>query len=316
MSAGAMDAFASAGDLVRKAPGVRAVDASQSVSYRSGDQNDSFSVLSCEAIRSRVRVGHCADGDVFAIVDPSSSYSVPPVRTGQALTLTTSIPGNASSSIDGPKWTVPAVTDVPLVPQSHSAWGLLVTPGAIASVGQVPYANAQLLVRLDPGTPDAAEQVRNSLAPLGWKTSTYFAGVQDLSKQVKQYQAIRRGLVAGSLITLLLAGASLVMLALEQVRERRRPLAVLAATGVRRGVLARSLLWQNAIPLLVATIVAVMVGIGLGGLLLRLLSRSPIFDWGGIAILAGSAVLLVFGVTVLTLPSLREATAAPGLRAE
>jgi hypothetical protein len=319
MSEGAMDSFAAAGDLVRKSPGVRAAEGSQSVAYRSGDSWDSFRVLSCDAMRSRVQLGKCADGDVFWAVDAPSSQgspTEPSVRAGQVLTLTAPVDGGASRSKDGPKWTVPGITDVTPLPGVNSTWGLLVTPGALAGVGQVPYSNAELVVRLDPGNPDAAELVRNSLAPLSWKTSSYYLGAQDLTKEVKQYQAIRRGLVAGSLITLLLAGASLVMLALEQVRERRRPLAVLAATGVRRGVLARSLLWQNAIPLLVATLVAVVVGIGLGALLLRLLSRSLVFDWSGIVILAASAVVLVFGVTVLTLPSLREATAAPGLRAE
>jgi predicted lysophospholipase L1 biosynthesis ABC-type transport system permease subunit len=123
-------------------------------------------------------------------------------------------------------------------------------------------------------------------------------------------------LPAGSLITLLLAGASLLVPALEQGRARRRPLAVLAASGVPRSTLAWSLLWQNAIPFLLAMVVAVATGAGLGVLLLRVLAQPVALDFAGMGVPAGASVFLVLLVTVLTLPSLRRATGALGLRTE
>jgi hypothetical protein len=121
-------------------------------------------------------------------------------------------------------------------------------------------------------------------------------------------------LPAGSLITLLLAGASLLVPALEQVRARRRPLAVLTASGVPRSTLAWSLLWQNAIPLLLAMVVAVATGAGLG--VLRVLAQPVALDFAGMGVLAGASVLLVLLVTVPTLPALRRATGALGPRTE
>ena len=94
------------------------------------------------------------------------------------------------------------------------------------------------------------------------------------------------------------------------------PLAVLAASGVPRGALSRSLLWQNAVPLLLALVVALGVGSGLSVLLLRIISQPVLLDWPGIAVLSGASALMVVVVTVLSLPSLRRATGALGLRSE
>ncbi|MEV8614845.1 ATP-binding cassette domain-containing protein [Amycolatopsis sp. NPDC051373] len=63
-----------------------------------------------------------------------------------------------------------------------------------------------------------------------------------LTADRKSFATVRSGLDAASLFTLLLAGVSMRVLALEQVRERRRPLALLAAAGAPRSVLAKSLL--------------------------------------------------------------------------
>jgi hypothetical protein len=80
--------------------------------------------------------------------------------------------------------------------------------------------------------------------------------------------------------------------------------------------LSRSLLWQNAVPLLLALVVAVAVGGGLSVLLLKIISQPVVLDWAGIAVLSGAAALLVVVVTLLSLPSLRRATGALGLRSE
>lgn len=53
----------------------------------------------------------------------------------------------------------------------------------------------------------------------------------------RTYDQIRTASLIGSLFTLALAGVSPLVLALEQVRERRRPLGMLSGAGVPRAVL-------------------------------------------------------------------------------
>ena len=59
---------------------------------------------------------------------------------------------------------------------------------------------------------------------------------------------LRRAMFAGAAIVIALIGLSLLLTALEQLRERRRLLAVLVAFGTRRSTLGWSLLWQSAVP--------------------------------------------------------------------
>jgi CubicO group peptidase (beta-lactamase class C family) len=100
------------------------------------------------------------------------------------------------------------------------------------------------------------------------------------------------------------------------MRERRRPLAALAASGVPTGALARSLLWQNAVPVLLAVVVAVVTGIGLAQLVFRMVGDPFTMDWLGVALYSGAATVLVLLVTAMTLPTLRSATRLAALRTE
>jgi predicted lysophospholipase L1 biosynthesis ABC-type transport system permease subunit len=236
------------------------------------------------------------------------------VKAGSRVTV---VDGYGEDERVGPQWTVPAYTRVrpPAGLEDEAVPGLLLTPGAIKGV-DFPLSRLTVLVKVDPGRPDIVEHVRNALGPLTWRTYSYYYGTSDVSERVQEFQSIRQGLLAGSLVTLLLAGASLLVLALEQVRERRRPLAVLAASGVPRAALGRSLLWQNAVPLVLALVVSVAIGGGLAVLLLRVVAQPIVLDWAGIGILSAAAAVLVAAVTALTLPSLRRATGALGLRSE
>ena len=69
-------------------------------------------------------------------------------------------------------------------------------------------------------------------------------------------------------------------------------------------------------PLVLSTVVSVATGIGLGALAVRVSNAEVAYDWLGIATVAGAAMALVLVVTALTLPSLRRATGALGLRTE
>ncbi|MEU4740339.1 FtsX-like permease family protein [Actinosynnema sp. NPDC023658] len=302
--------------LVGRSVGVERVHPLRNVSFKTGPQDyDSALVGTCEALRTRAPLPHCQDGDSFYVEHDQADGPGPlKPEPGRRVTLYGYAGGQ---EIVGPEWTIPAFTEVraPAAERGLRQGGLLVTPSVVRDV-PADFGNTNVLVKVDPERPDIAEHVRNALAPLTWRTYTYYDGEVEQTQRVKEFESIRQALMTGSLITLLLAGASLLVLALEQVRERRRPLAVLAASGVPRGALSRSLLWQNAVPLLLALVVALVVGGGLAVLLLRIISQPVVLDWSGIGVLTGSAALMVVLVTALSLPSLRRATGALGLRSE
>jgi ABC-type antimicrobial peptide transport system permease subunit len=195
--------------------------------------------------------------------------------------------------------------------------GVLLTPGAAAKLNMPDDRYTQAWVLTDPKQIGATDEIANGLADLTWQVNVNaVSSGAALNADQKTFVTIRSVLLAGSLFTLLLAGVSMLVLALEQVRERRRPLAVLAAAGVPRSALARSLLWQTAIPVVLAVLVAVGTGIGLAALVIRMTSMSLRMDWSTIGIFAGAALVLVFLVTALTLPALRNAMRLSALRTE
>jgi predicted lysophospholipase L1 biosynthesis ABC-type transport system permease subunit len=193
----------------------------------------------------------------------------------------------------------------------------MVTPAAARGLPLPPVSQWFSLVDVDPHKADAIEYVRNAVAahPLRANVST-ISYEPALNDDQKTFEQIRNGLLIGSLFTLALAGISLLVLALEQVRERRRPLAMLSASGVPRGVLARSLLWQIAVPVVLGVVAAIATGIGLAALVLRLTSTVFQLDWADVGLFSGAAAVLVLLVTAATLPALRNATRLSALRTE
>lgn len=213
------------------------------------------------------------------------------------------------------QWTVPATT--PTVAGHVVDWaggyGVLATPEAVRDATSLPL-ELRTAVRPTSGRPDVVvEHVRNAVAPFGWTVTVSQTSERTVDTT---YAAVRSALLLGALVVVLLAGLSLLVVAVEQLRERRRPLAVLAAGGVPRAVLARSLLWQNAVPVWLATLVAVAVGLGLGGLALRISQQPTGYDWSSVAMLVAGSLVAVLLVTASTLPALSRASAADGLRSE
>ncbi len=253
-------------------------------------------VGTCAALKAQADVTDCADGKAYLA---RFAGDTPDVQAGEVLMLK-----------GGKAWTVPALQEV-----SGTSSGIFLTPAAARGI-DLTASSPQFQAELDLAVPDAAEYMRNSIAGYGWRVHAYFVGQDDSAEFELLFGMIRRALLAGSVLTLLLAGASLLVMGLEQVRERRRQLAVLAATGVPRGTLARSLLWQNGVPLVLSTVVAVGTGVGLGVMVTRVFDAEIVYDWPGIAGLTGASVALVLVVTALTLPSLRRATGALGLQSE
>ncbi len=296
-------------DAVRSVPGVTEVIASRQLTLRV-DDNNMFGavVVDCEVMLRYLNAGRCTDGDVFRAGPEPSGLS--PGRTASVVDVRTVVS-------TGTTWTVPSdVREVSYSTEIYNIGGaLLITPGALRGI-PLSSMTANLSIRTDTADPDVVEHVRNAVAPLAWRAQTYspFASVD--STTLDLYRTIRGALLGGALFTLLLAGVSMLVLALEQVRERRRPFAALAATGVPAGTLARSLLWQNTVPVLVAVVVAIAAGLGLAELVFRLLDEPFFMDWLSVGVFSGTAAVLVLFVTALTLPTLRSATRLMALRTE
>ena len=77
-----------------------------------------------------------------------------------------------------------------------------------------------------------------------------------------------------------------------------------------------SVLWQNAIRMLLAVVISTGTGLLLGALTLRIARQPVSFDAANVAALAGAAVAVVAVATVLTLPAVRQATRLTTLREE
>ncbi|HEV3358147.1 MAG TPA: FtsX-like permease family protein [Pseudonocardiaceae bacterium] len=275
-----------------------------------------ITIASCQTIISALHVHDCADGDGFRTTYPNDRSAAEPGAVWQLI-------GAHDLSSDPKTWatyTVPTnlipVTGSPTVGPGPILGDVVLTPDAAADVNLPSDQDAEVWVRTDPKQADASDQIAAAEGRLTWQVFVGLSGSAELSADQKSFATMRTLLLAGSLFTLLLAGVSMLVLALEQVRERRRPLAVLAAAGVPRSTVARSLLWQTAVPVVLAVVVSVGTGIGLAALVLRMADLPLAMDWSSIGVFAAATVVLVFLVTGATLPALRGTMRLSALRAE
>jgi hypothetical protein len=296
-------------DTLRKVPGASRVDAGAFAEVRNGNGGTlGMFIGTCDDLRHNAAITSCRDGDVFA-VDPPFGGSAPVPTAGQQVTLESFGAGTTKVA----QWTVPTISGT-LRPQPHGqateGAALYATPAALAGIAFP--VDVEATVQLGASDDVVVQRVRNALVPYGWR-ATAFSGTTVVSGT---FWLIDKVLSIGSVITLLLAAASLVVVALEQIRERRRALAVLTANGVRRSVLARSLLWQSAVPIAVAVVVALVIGLTLTALLFYVAGQPLVLDWSTIALFVGTAVVAVLASTGCTLPSLWRAASVEGLRDE
>lgn len=248
---------------------------------------------------AELEVADCRDGDVYATGSAAPGTYRP--APGDRLWFYDVRRTDPSAP---PQWTVPAGYHVT---GGDDAAALLVTTAALRTATSVGLSST---ARIPAAGPDLVERVRNAAGRYGVVSSLG-------TERDGTYALITRVLSVGSLLVLLLAAASLLIAAAEQLRERRRSLAALMANGVGRGVLARSLLWQLAIPVAVAVAVAVLAGLGLDWLLLTLVVHRPmVVDLATIGLLTATAAAAVPAVTAVTLPALWRTSSLEHLREE
>lgn len=297
--------------LASAAPGATGAHPARNMTFRSDDRQEYGTVGDCVALKARADIGDCSDGDVFYLASAES---------GAAPTGRLQLQGySRGEEVNGPEWTVPGNVHVVQPGGSGDVGGdsLLVTPGALGGLA-LPDSTVGVYVS-GTGDPQAlTDNVARAVSPLAWNatvsTSDYLKEyVERDRRMVENFRAV---LLTASLFVLAVAAMSLLMLSIEQISERRRPLAALSAAGVPIGVLARGSLWQTAIPVVVGVVLAVAAGLGLTAPILRLADRPMIIDVPALLALAGATVAAVLLVTGLTMPLLRQVTRLDTLRSE
>jgi hypothetical protein len=276
------------------------------------------SVGECEALAELAAVGEdCRDGDVF-LVPPWDTSELEPVPGG-VLDLR-AFSGDATDAADGPDapdglWTVPAharTAEARTSPEGIPFAGVFATPGAF-DVAAFDRPDLYVLFRTDPRDADVVERLRNAAVAYG--RSSHVVELRGTETD-RDFAAIERALYAGAAAVLLMIGAAMLVSVLEQLRERRRLLAVLVAFGTPRTVLTRSVLYQVALPVLLGLALAVLGGVGLGTLLLAVAGAPAGVPWGSVAALAGLGAVVIALTTLISLGPLWRMMRPDGLRAE
>ena len=288
LEGGAVSA-AGLGRHLRGVDGVRSVAAL--ARYTPDERAPELTVAPCAALIEVAAITDCRDGDSFvAGAEPRG-----------ALTF-----GATTWRVPASVETVPVRKD----PNGLVRTGLLATPGALRGA-ELPRPDLIAWVRTT--SDDARERVRNAAAAVDPRID-----VQEVRRirTDAEFAQLRRAMLIGASIVIGLIGLSLLLTALEQLRERRRLLAVLVAFGTRRSTLSWSVLWQSALPVGLGIGIATATGITLGSVLLRILGTPVRIPGADVAAMAGVGLLVVLLVTAASLPVLWRTMRPEGLRTE
>ncbi|MFI9047610.1 FtsX-like permease family protein [Streptomyces sp. NPDC053427] len=275
-------------------------------------------VASCPELRRLAHLPSCRDGDVFVVGAQGKGAGRPPLAPGAHLDLDPPIAGEAPAPAPRP-WKIPttarparlaATTDGP--GPAAIRYDVLITPAALGAT-RLQDPTSELTVDFDRATPDALEHLRNTAA----RTDPTLREVSFLhNPHDQQLSSVRTGIFIGSVLTLLLIGAGLVISTVEQLHERRRLLSTLDAYGTRRTTLGWSVLWATAIPVVLGLGLALGCGLALGALLLTMIDSRVVVDWLVVAGMAGIGGAVILFVTLLSLPPLWRMMRPDGLRTE
>ncbi|MBV1938732.1 ABC transporter permease [Streptomyces sp. BV286] len=281
------------------------------------DTTTQVTVADCASLREVATLPSCRPGDAFAV--PGGAYNsgddsvTTLAKPGRTLFIDPGCQGCADSAAT--PWVVPSDLkrgEPRIDPTGAERGGFLITPEALPAAAATAMAG-QLYLNLDESVPDVRDLVRNEAAridplsePMVWQSA----------KQADKFTAIRTGLFVGAACVLALIGASLLVSQLEQLRERKKLLSALVAFGTRRRTLSLSVLWQTAIPIALGLALALVVGVTLGAVLLRMTGTAVRVDWPSVLAMTGVGAGVVLVVTLLSLPPLVRLMRPDGLRTE
>ncbi|KOX01922.1 hypothetical protein ADL02_01665 [Streptomyces sp. NRRL WC-3723] len=265
-------------------------------------------IADCAELRHLASVPTCSGGDAFLVVPRNGSTDdTSEWKTGTRMRM----------DMSGLDWKVPRITATvgarPGNPQGAFPETMLLATPEAAGASAVAHATRVVSVAYRTSQEDVQEHIRTAAARLSPQFQVDFPGER---KEDTALGSIRRALLAGVAVVLLLIATSMLIGAVEQLRDQKRVMAMLVAVGAPRRTLSGSVLWQTALPVAIGMLVAGVVGTALGGTLLHLVGRTAVFDWISMLAMTGIGAGAVLLVTVLTLPTLRQVTRAEAIRHE
>lgn len=266
-------------------------------------------VAGCAQLRLLASLPTCTDGDAFAVT--------PHGTDGAAGTTVWTSGTTMRMDLNGPLWKVPHITTSAEAKSSNLQGEfpekmLLATPQAAGSTAMT-HAVSTISIRYSAFSEDIQDRLRTTAAQLD---PSFTIDFPTQAKSDTALDGIRRALLAGVTAVLLLIAASMLLGALEQLRDRKRVLAVLVAFGTPRRTLSCSILWQTALPVAMGLLVAGLVGTTLGSALLSLIGKTAVYDWSSMLVIAGIGAAASVAVTMLTLPTLWRSSYPQNLRYE
>ncbi|MEU6133166.1 FtsX-like permease family protein, partial [Saccharopolyspora sp. NPDC047091] len=294
-------------------PGVSSVSPHHSISLQSGRSVARVVIVDCATAAASFPVGECRDGDAFLPEHTAGTDEQLPISAGQQWEILTT--GSNATGAGTIAWTIPPLRHIGPSTDSSNTAELVLTPAAAAGI---PMEIRSVRIEVDPtaqAPPDLEEQVRTVAgAHLPFPAVHRSVALTDSSAELRM---VEYGLLLGAMVVFALIGCSLLVTAVEQIQERTRPMAVLGAVGAKRSTLVWSAFLQNAVPMLLALLLAVPLGCLLGGLIMvSLFAAPPVPDLPGMGAVLSFAAVSVLVVTALTAPALSKAMSSDGLHTE
>jgi hypothetical protein len=311
--------FTSFARAVEGVPGVRSVAllarGNQVPTSGEGVEEDDYTSVSplladCAALRRVMEVTFpgCAPG--VGYLDRNMSWKYLGVRPGDEVKLEMT----AGRSLRVLRVRLPEIFQRVDLPSWLGGDSIILPPSTLSPAEVRRLRANEALVAMD-GEAATVERVRNAVAEVS--PAARVLTLSELDDELNPVPVQANSLVdAGILGALGLALASLLVVSVDRVHERRRPMAVLAAAGVPLRVLRRSVAVETALPLVSAVTLAVGLALGVVGIFGAIIGEGVVIPLGRVAVIVGASILGVGFVTALTLPSLARATSPESLRAE
>lgn len=271
-------------------------------------------VGTCAQISQNIGIADCRDGDAFAISDGSSGLPFT-LRVGDRLVPAQPVHDDAVVVLPATFRSAPV--DPERIRRTDFAPDIVVTPGALGADADAVLASGftYLLVRPTPGSVAGVASLRGALGELSWRASV--AGSDEVlpsSGRLQVTSAVRWGLFAAGLLTLVVTAAGLILVSVQQLLDRRRALTLLVASGVPRSLVRKAMMTGALIPAVVGVAVATVLGTGLSAGLQLALVRGVELDLRTIALYGGCTLIAELAVTAAMLPAVGRLTRLESLR--
>jgi hypothetical protein len=170
------------------------------------------------------------------------------------------------------------------------------------------------------GDPATVEHIRNALYGAGGERVCPRGEPEDYADDVPVL--VGGAVTLGIAITFAIAAATLLITAVDGVRERRRSLATLAAVGTPSAMLRRALAVETALPMLAGVVLG--AGSAIAGTWMVFeavavyeeLTEPPPIYWRSLGVVLAFAIVATVVATIATFPSLGRAIRPESLRTE